>query len=128
MIHVMCNEINNYRRLLTFFVKDIKTYKGFVLADIHLKQIRLCFHKSHQKWLSKNAKKKKISKKATMFCICTSIIFIHNHFQDLKNRLSLYKMDTFALMEKFYEEKLEQQVIFKFIIKFEKKLDKVFGL
>lgn len=37
-------------------------------------------------------------------------------------------MDTFALMEKFYEEKLEQQVIFKFIIKFEKKLDKVFGL
>ncbi|OPL33723.1 hypothetical protein AM593_01000, partial [Mytilus galloprovincialis] len=31
-------------------------------------------------------------------------------FKDLKNRLSLYKMDTFALMEKFYEEKLEQQV------------------
>ncbi|XP_063444013.1 BAI1-associated protein 3-like isoform X1 [Mytilus trossulus] len=30
-------------------------------------------------------------------------------FKDLKNRLSLYKMDTFALMEKFYEEKLEQQ-------------------
>lgn len=32
-------------------------------------------------------------------------------FKELKSKLTLHKMDTFALMEKFYEEKLEQQKI-----------------